>query len=46
MTIRFTLDAELDAQIRNYCEENDMKMSYFLRTAAREYMKNHPTEEE
>jgi len=46
MVIRFMLDAELDEQIRNYCEENDMKISYFLRVAAREYMKNHPTEEE
>lgn len=46
MIIRFMLDAELDARIREYCEENDMKISYFLRVAAREYMKNHPTEEE
>ena len=46
MIIRFMLDAELDARIREYCEENDMKISYFLRAAAREYMKNHPIEEE
>lgn len=45
MIIRFKLDVELGTQIREYCKENDMKISYFLIVAAREYMKNHPTEE-
>lgn len=40
MIIRFMLDAELDARIREYCEENDMKISYFLRVAARVYEKS------
>lgn len=33
MIIRFMLDAELDTRIREYCEENDMKISYFFESS-------------